>query len=468
MDGDFDMGTIGLAAVNTGLNTAGIATALMFCAWIGTLIVCIVLIIYGVLRWLSNPVKRAKRLDTAAWISLVVLLIMYLIHKRLDIVTLFGKDSTATADLTSVVINASKIAVKLLTLGAVIACTLLLLSLVFLFIHYVIDIITQAQPGQAGTWAAEIQAKSDEFFRLVKTPILMMVITFGILATFVIIPLLMGGPTAQVAAGQESTEISSAEQSPEEQSPAEQSLAAVWKSGVLQIARFFEKNAETEPAQDQSTAPGETAAFATQKSGGQEKDDPLFISALISYLLIYIIVLGVCFAAVQILYSIIRDCFNRKNSGGLIDEYSGSIGVLAVGISILWSVRSGALQGGNLSTILSEFVKSFVIVMAIIALGILALEIIRLIMDMKETLIRVEARYLFIAFVGLAALLLLSALGSAYGSVNTVIGGGSDSKLEDIQKKLRNEIIKTMEEHMVPAKRFKTTFAGFEETTTKK
>lgn len=467
MDGDFDMGTIDPAVANTGLNMTGIATALTFCAWIGTLIVCIVLIIYGVLRWLSNPAERTKRLDTAAWISLVILFVMYLIHKRSDIVMLFGKDSTATADLTSVVINASKIAVKLLTLGAVLACTLLLLSLVFLFIRYVIAIIiVQVRPDQAGNQAATLQAKSDDFFSLMKTPILMMVITFGILATFVIIPLLMGGPTAQGVA-----EISSAEQN-----PAEQSLAAVWKNGVLQIASFFEKNDEAAPVPDQGTSSGITETSAAQKPGEEEVTASnarnstynSFSNALISYILIYIIVLGVCFAAIQIIYSIIGNCFNSKNSGGIIDEYSGSIGVLAVGISILWSVKSGVLQSGDLSTILGEFIKSFVVVMLIIALGILALETIRLLMDMKEKLIRVEARYLFIAFVGFSAHLLLSMLGSVYGAVNTVIGGGLDSELEDVQKELRVRIIKEMENHMVSAKDFKTTFTGFKATITKK
>lgn len=322
------------------------------------------------------------------------------------------------------------------------------------------------RPDQAGNQAATLQAKSDDFFSLMKTPILMMVITFGILATFVIIPLLMGGPTAQGVA-----EISSAGQN-----PAEQSLAAVWKNGVLQIASFFEKNDEAAPVPDQGTSSGITETFAVQKPGEEEVTASnarnstynSFSNALISYILIYIIVLGVCFAAIQIIYSIIGNCFNSKNSGGIIDEYSGSIGVLAVGISILWSVKSGVLQSGDLSTILGEFIKSFVVVMLIIALGILALETIRLLMDMKEKLIRVEARYLFIAFVGFSAHLLLSMLGSVYGAVNTVIGGGSDSELEDVQKELRVRIIKEMENHMVSAKDFKTTFTGFKATITKK
>ncbi len=131
-----------------------------------------------------------------------------------------------------------------------------------------------------------------------------------------------------------------------------QRVTEVWKSGIIQITKFIDKD-------------------KGEKSNAGQDDNP-FGYAFISYTLVYIIVLGVCFAAAQILYSIIRDCFTRKNAGGIIDEYSGSIGILAVGISILWSIRSGALKDGKLSTIIAEFGKSFLAVMFIVALGILS------------------------------------------------------------------------------------------------
>ena len=232
------------------------------------------------------------------------------------------------------------------------------------------------------------------------------------------------------------------------QAQEEQSLTEVWKSGIIQITKFIDKD-------------------KGEKSNAGQDDNP-FGYAFISYTLVYIIVLGVCFAAAQILYSIIRDCFTRKNAGGIIDEYSGSIGILAVGISILWSIRSGALKDGKLSTIIAEFGKSFLAVMFIVALGILALEIIRLLMDMKEKLIRIEARYLFTSLVGLASILMLSMLNSIYGAVCAVIGFDADASLDNIQDRIKGKMIEEMERQLDEKKDYKMTFSGFSEKITKK
>lgn len=444
------MGAIGCAVENVGLNMQSMAVVLAFCVWLGILIVCTVFIVSGVLRWLSDSNKRGKRLDFAAWISLIVVAVMFFIHKGDLFKTLATAE--ASAGLTPIIVNASKVIAKLLVLGTVIVCALLLAALVALFVFYVISIFVQIMreqgSGQQSSIKAALKAKSDAFFEMVKTPALMMVITFGILATFVIIPLFMGTTTTAIPAGQSTAQADMAEQDLSGQAQEEQSLTEVWKSGIIQITKFIDKD-------------------KGEKSNAGQDDNP-FGYAFISYTLVYIIVLGVCFAAAQILYSIIRDCFTRKNAGGIIDEYSGSIGILAVGISILWSIRSGALKDGKLSTIIAEFGKSFLAVMFIVALGILALEIIRLLMDMKEKLIRIEARYLFTSLVGLASILMLSMLNSIYGAVCAVIGFDADASLDNIQDRIKGKMIEEMERQLDEKKDYKMTFSGFSEKITKK
>ena len=444
------MGAIGCAVGNGGLNMQSMAVVLAFCVWLGILIVCTVFIVSGVLRWLSDSNKRGERLDFAAWISLIVVAVMFCIHKGDLFKTLATAE--ASAGLTPIIVNASKVIAKLLVLGTVIVCALLLAALVALFVFYVISIFVQIMreqgSGQQSNIKAALKAKSDAFFEMVKTPALMMVITFGILATFVIIPLFMGKTTTAIPAGQSTAQADMAEQDLSGQAQEEQSLTEVWKSGIIQITKFIDKD-------------------KGEKSNAGQDDNP-FGYAFISYTLVYIIVLGVCFAAAQILYSIIRDCFTRKNAGGIIDEYSGSIGILAVGISILWSIRSGALKDGKLSTIIAEFGKSFLAVMFIVALGILALEIIRLLMDMKEKLIRIEARYLFTSLVGLASILMLSMLNSIYGAVCAVIGFDADASLDNIQDRIKGKMIEEMERQLDEKKDYKMTFSGFSEKITKK
>ncbi len=452
------MGAIGCAVENVGLNMQSMAVVLAFCVWLGILIVCTVFIVSGVLRWLSDSNKRGKRLDFAAWISLIVVAVMFFIHKGDLFKTLATAE--ASAGLTPIIVNASKVIAKLLVLGTVIVCALLLAALVALFVFYVISIFVQIMreqgSGQQSNIKAALKAKSDAFFEMVKTPILMTAITLGVLAMFVIVPLLMGNPIEADGATQPgSTEQVSTEETQEEgpqgeiqeterqkeEASGRQHLTQVWESGVRRIAAPFEKT-------------GESSSFS---------------DALITYILIYIIVLGVCFAIVQILYSVIRDCFTNKNSGGIIDEYSSSIGILAVGIAILWSLKNNA--GEKLDDplkIVGEFTKAAVAATFIVALGILALEIIRLLMDMKEKLIRIEARYLFTSLVGLASILMLSMLNSIYGAVCAVIGFDADASLDNIQDRIKGKMIEEMERQLDEKKDYKMTFSGFSEKITKK
>lgn len=421
-----------------------------FCAWIGTAIVCIVLIVTGIWRWLAHPKKRAERLDTAAWISVVVLGVLLLIYRQVNVAELFSSKRTSN-ELTRAVIYVSKIAVKLLMLGAVIACVLLLLCVVFLFVRYAISVIWRAKPGNKNSkdLAQELRDKSRELSEIMKSPILILAITCGILGVFIVIPLLMGSPS---------------DQSLSDQSFSDQSLSETWKSGVEIIGNFGQKE-DTKPIED-TAGKEDTEA---DRNDAKEENTQNFQKALITYILTFIIVLGVGCAVIQILYSIIYDIFVKKQSGGFIDEYSGSMGVLAVGVSILWTIQQPGVDIFSPdSNIIPAFFKSFGTVLLFIAGGILVLEIIRLLIDMREKLIRTEARYLFICLVGQASLLLLDVLISLYGIASSIIGTKRSTALDRIQDKIRTAIIAAMDRQLNNQGNYKRIFSGFKGRPTNK
>lgn len=390
-----------------------IMSIVAFCVWFGTMIICIILIINGIWRWLGNSDLRSSRLKSAAWIAAVILGVMLLIYRQTDLMNLFS-DPETNDGLTSVVVNASKILVKLLMLGAVVACVLLLLCVVFLFVRYAVNIIKQIKTENKDNkqLIQNLQDKSQELSEIIKTPIFILVITCGILGVFTIMPLLMG---------ESGTE----------------SLNETWHDGVKKIASY---------------------------AGNESAEHPLLI-----YILIFIIVLGVGCAVIQILYSIIRNIFTQKKGNGIIDEYSGSMGILSVGMSILWTLQK---KNVNIfapdSNTISEFLKSFGTVLLIIAVGILVLETIRLLVDMSERLIRIEGKYLFIFLVGQSTILLLSILNSICGAVNAIIDNKENSALDQIQNKIRNAMIAAMDQQINGQKEHKRTFSGFIGKSTKK
>jgi len=424
-----------------------------FCVGVGTVIVCLILIAASILRWLAHPEKREQRLDIAAWISAAVLGIMFLIFRRVNVAELFDGSKSTNDELTWAVIYVSKIAVKLLMLGAVIACVLLLLCVIFLFVRYAVNAIWRAaRSGSRSSkdLAQELRDKSREFSEIMKSPILILAITCGILGVFVIIPLLMGNPSGQ-------------------------SLSETWQNGVEAIGNFAQKDAKAgeDTAVEEDTETSEDAAGKEDAEIGgdaaKNENAQNFHVALIMYILTFIIVLGVGGAAIQILYSIINDIFVKKQDNSLIDEYSGSMGVLAVGVSILWTIQQeGVDLVSHSSNIIRTFFKSFGTVLLFITISILVLEIIRLLMDMREKLIRIEAKYLFICLVGEASLLLLDILISLYGTISGIIGNKRSTVLDQIQDKTRNAIITAMDRQLNTHGNYKRVFSGFKGKPTNK
>lgn len=407
-------------------NVAGILNVLEVCLLIGVIIICIVLVISGVLRWLAPSDKRHGRLNIASWISFTVLVLMTAYSQKENIKNFFS-NSDGSQTLTSVVIIGSKMTVKILLLAAVFAIAAIALLIFIVLVSKGVQAAFYAKNSKIQDWAGVLKEKSNQFGTIIKTPIFTFFVTCGILLIFIILPLLLGDLKGEAG------------------------LAKTWIDGVETFA----------------------SAVSSDEAMNTESDEEIPIpEAIITYILVYVIVLGVGFAVTRILYAIIKDNLKKKKKTNLIDEYSGSMGILGVGVSILLVLQDSEVDiyQDRLSDVVFAFFKYFVIVAIVLALSITILEVIRLVMDMRESLIRKEARYLFIALVGQVSLLILTMINSIFSAMNSAIGQKyNEIDISQIQNKLVRRITNTMDEEIDQSiDNGKVTFKCFGERVTKK
>lgn len=424
-------------------NFTGIMNLIQLCTWLGTMIVCIVLVISSVLRWLAHPEERRTRLNYASWIAFAILSVTLLRPGISSIMSSLGTEE-GNEKMTYAVINISKATVKLAILGTVVLAVVVILLVLIVFITKGVAAIVHSGSKDMSDWAKVLEKISNDFGAVTKTPVFTFLLTCGILIAFVILPFLMGGSSN--GEGLAKTWENGV------------GLAKTWENGVIELSRKMLQSSNSSSYLSLSTA-------------------------LLTYILLFIIVLGVGFTIVRILHAIIKDNLKERNTAGIIDEYAGSMGILGVGVSILFALQSSkpsdtqnsttsgvssAFEGEILNKII-DFFKYFVIVAVVMALVIVVLEIIRLTVDMRETLIRREAKYLFIALTGQVSLLVFSMIHTIYSALNSAIGGKLNINMERIQSKLVQHMVDTMEEEAdSEAGHHETTFIGFNGKVTKK
>lgn len=425
----------------------GLKSVLTFCLWTGICIICVVLVGKGIWRWYCNQENGKAQKNTASWIALVVLFILQDIIPKMGVGS-FWMENLINKEVSDLFFDVSFFVIKILILGAA-GSTAIILLLCLYFMYKVIRMIFGKKEGKSEGLADKFKNVSSKLNEVLKTSIIKYIIVWGITVIFIVLPFLMGKAYEKA------------------------DLAETWKAGIFRIIDFIESDeASSEDSTDQITEGadlenGDAANNAVTNQKDENKE--AFYSAIVQYVLTFIIILGVEFATVRILYSIVNDVFADRNKNTLVEEYSTSIGVLAVGVSILWSMKRGYFFNDEPEKMMLECIKSFAAVVVIIAIGIFTLEIIRLLMDMREKIIRKEGRYVFIALVGQAGILLLEMINSIFKAMNSAIGKFEQGKMDQIQAKIKEKMIIAMQKEMEGnADKGNSIFPAFSKKITKK
>lgn len=382
------------------------ANNVMTYIWMLGLVTSIVLTVIGILRWLKDADKRKHRLNIVSGFAFCILVLLLLSVSWSSVSAgfnqWFGDNEQATASL----IITSKITIKVLLIVLVVAFAVMLTVTAAGFVLYglwamIYTVCSFGEPNKESL-KKDLQDKADKLLVLLNNPVFILIIVGGILAVFGILPVVMGGNS--------------------------ESLAECWISGVKEIAVLC-------------------------KGGNKMK----FSAALSLYMLVYIAVVGVGYAVAYIIYEIIKDLLKSGNKRGFWSEYSNCIGLMAVGVSVLLMASSGSFNLDSDTTFikrLSGFARPFFTVLLIIALGVLALEIVRLLIDMKETLIRKEARYVFVMLVGCCAVIIVNSLSLLYNAFvkdlagNEMKSDGGEDRMEKIQVQIIEQIDRDLREEI--------------------
>lgn len=390
-----------------------------FCGWFGIMGLCAILIITGVLRWVAPKADRKRRLNILGWAAFAMLSTILLVYY--EIARMQGNENSNGMRF-PVFFNVVKDGIGLLAFGLTVFSVIILIFIVALCLYKGVKILILAKSDTEDIRKELERAnqRDNAFSTAIKNPLVILVITLGIIALFFVFPLLVGEQEGK-------------------------GVLESWQNGIYIIDKFVAPKPLKEPSQEPS-------------------------QALSLYMMVYLVVLGVGFAIIKIFHSIIDHTLKKHDDSTFIDEYANPIGLLGVGVALLLEISNGNRNRGDdhYLKLIGGLIKNFFVVVFVIAIVVLALEIIRLLMDMKETLIRKEARYLFISLVGQAALLISGILRSVYCGVNSISGIEENSKLGRILEKLESKIIQVMDEEIQSRKKYKMTFSGFDEKTTKK
>ena len=410
----------------------GIVNIFVFCILFGTITLCICLIIYAVLRWLKPGEAKDYKFYILAFISFIVLCVLALIRL---VTSIFMGDinDDDIKGLRFLLFKLSTAVVQGLLFGIIVAFVIILLLIIILCLGKVVwRLLSSFKSTESGgnTKLSGVSRNNSAFFAVVKSSEVALIITGGIISLFFVIPFL--------ACEQEKG-----------------NFLEIWKDGVINIA----------------------TCFASDNMQGRIE----FVQAISLYALDYIILLGVGLAVVKILHSLIADSLHKKKTVNLIDTYSNSIALLAVGVSLLLLFR-GEEDPFNMGRrkLLLELGKYVLTVVIAATLLILALEVIRLLLDMRQKLIRQEAKYIFISLIGKSSLFMLEMMDSIFDALNNAVGGDRDSRLLKIDKKLKKKIVHAMEKAIDQEEEFpiqcseedkdgyETVFNSFDEHVTKK
>jgi len=438
----------------------GLRAVLKISSVSGIIILSFILIVSGILRWLSpfdrDEKIRRERLNILSWIATAGLCAASLLYFTWGP---GGNDKMKTR----IFLNASGKLFAFLFLGIIAISAVVLIVIIAIYLYLILQVMVYA----GKQLNREANKKLEKYVEALRSPTVAVAIASGIMSLFLIFPFLVGmsEPETNVQVAQNMNVTKENEDNEHyiagdvDELAENNGLLGIWEKGVNKISSFFvreesgtEESGRKESGKDnkiEESGNDNTIVGASRKDenniNDENKDDDKSNSAnsFVTYALVYIVALGVGLAVIRILHSIIRRTFEEKEEKDkdLIGEYSNPMGLLAVGVAALWVLRKKGVNWNDEVSIIENLLKSFGTVLLITTLVILVLEVIRLLLDMKEPFIRRSARFLFVVMVGECALMLMNIVYTFFSALGNAIGSENNMELyefHDAKKKQNN------------------------------
>lgn len=318
--------------------------------------------------------------------------------------------------------------------------TAVLLGIVFLFVVFLcISAVTHI-------WDALVPPKEEkgkkavahtgEFLRnILHSETLYVALTCSVIAMYFVLPFILGNGASSAAQNPQASAASSSQTDDAENSQADAA------QNTTIIVSWIEKVQNV------------TGIFDSDEAKNKPNNEKSKMQCVMNYTLIYISLLGIGAASSSVLYHTIKRFLGRDEYGvynAVNDEddfwgqYSTSIGILAVGIALLLAMSGGRPEKGT--QMIGNVGMQLVSVIFIVSIIIIALEIIRLLIDnsiTKGTIIRKGVRYLFLVLVDSALSIFLDMIRNVTIAIRSVL-----SSTSDVDEKLINDMMRGIKQSL--------------------
>ena len=268
------------------------------------------------------------------------------------------------------------------------------------------------------------KSKGEALINNINRPMTVFTIACGLVSLFFLIPFLVGGQTTEA--------------------PIES-----WINGVSAICEVIHL-----PSENASSVSILYAAMADVNRVtndiigkiicGNTKTSNDVLITLVSYMLMYIIIIGGVFTVVKLLCAAIIPSVKKQKKENAWNDCFSCIAILAVGVSVLWLVQKLKFSAGTEYKLIVELLKTYGTVVVAATITIITTEIVRLLLNIRKKYILVQAKCLFIFLIGECTILLLDMLIFIYDAVSSAINGAANDNLAQVKKKLKKKIVDTM------------------------
>lgn len=422
----------------------GLRAVLKISSVSGIIILSFILIVSGILRWLSpfdrDEKIRRERLNILSWIATAGLCAASLLYFTWGP---GGNDKMKTR----IFLNASGKLFAFLFLGIIAISAVVLIVIIAIYLYLILQVMVYA----GKQLNREANKKLEKYVEALRSPTVAVAIASGIMSLFLIFPFLVGmsEPETNVQVAQNMNVTKENEDNEHyiagdvDELAENNGLLGIWEKGVNKISSFFviEKSGTKESGTEEPKTEG-------SENNNEKNDNDNSANAFVTYALVYIVALGVGIAVIKILHSIIRRTFEENEEKDLIGEYSNPMGLLAVGVAALWVLRKKGVNWNDEVSIIENLLKSFGTVLLITTLVILVLEVIRLLLDMKEPFIRRSARFLFVVMVGECALMLMNIVYTFFSALGNAIGSENNMELYEFHDDVMKNMDKLMKKQL--------------------